>query len=49
MKSRLTTKFINKYLLPHRSIIFNTDQDFESFMEKEKINDKNINSQNTKC
>lgn len=41
MKSRLTTKFINKYLLPHRSIIFNTDQDFESFMEKrEKINDK---------
>jgi acetyl esterase/lipase len=41
MKSRLTTKFINKYLLPHRSIIFNTDQDFEKFMEnRKKINDK---------
>src|SRR5699024_739787 len=34
MKSRLTTKFINKYLLPHRSIIFESDQDFEKFIEK---------------
>ena len=31
MKSRLTTKFINKYLLPFRSIIFENDTDFELF------------------
>lgn len=41
MKSRLATKFVNKYLLPHRSIIFNTDQAFDQFLsDHEKINKK---------
>lgn len=34
MKSRLTTKFVNKYLLPHRSIIFDDQQSFEKFLQK---------------
>lgn len=34
MKSRLTTKFVNKYLLPHRSIIFDNQQSFEKFLQK---------------
>lgn len=33
MKSGLTTKFINKYLLPHRSITFKDNQDFEKFLD----------------
>lgn len=45
MKSRLTTKFVNKYLLPHRSIIFSSDEAFEQFLnDREKINEKNINN-----
>lgn len=41
MKSRLTTKFVNKYLLPHRSIIFSSDEAFEQFLnDREKINEK---------
>lgn len=34
MKSRLTTKFVNKYLLPHRSIMFNDKHNFEQFLKK---------------
>ncbi|MFH4904943.1 alpha/beta hydrolase fold domain-containing protein [Staphylococcus cohnii] len=34
MKSRLITKFVNKYLLPHRSIIFDDQQSFEKFLQK---------------
>ena len=41
MKSRLTTKFINKYLLPFRSIIFENDTDFERFLKnREQQNQK---------
>lgn len=41
MKSRLTSKFINKYLLPHRSIIFNSEQAFDKFLTKRKtLNEK---------
>lgn len=41
MKSRLTTKFINKYLLPHRSILFEGEQDFERFLDTRlKMNEK---------
>src|SRR5699024_9557282 len=32
MKSILTTKFVNKYLLPHRSIIFDDLQSFVKFL-----------------
>lgn len=46
MKSRLTTKFINKYLLPHRSILFEGEQDFERFLDTRlKMNEKSINNQ----
>ena len=38
MKSRLTTKFVNKYLLPHRSIIFDDQQSFEKFLQKKEDN-----------
>lgn len=41
MKSRLTTKFINKYLLPFRSIIFENDTNFERFLKnREQQNQK---------
>lgn len=41
MKSRLTTKFINKYLLPFRSIIFENDAEFERFLKnREQQNQK---------
>lgn len=41
MKSKLATKFINKYLLPQRSILFKDEQHFEKFLTKrESVNAK---------
>lgn len=36
MKSGITTKFINKYLLPFRSIIFENDEEYQRFLENRK-------------